>query len=255
MKRFYLSIITTTLLVLFTNAWAVARFAEKLCTDPDYYCIRVNPHESWENLFPNQDTRDIVRRINRMNIRLQTGMVIAIPKNLDRLTIYDVSPFPRYIEKSGEKTIYVSQEKLAFGAYDEEGELMWWGPISSGQDVCKGVIGGCTTPTGDYRIIRKQDYDCISTAFPRRADGDNGGAEMPFCMHFFRGFALHGSEELPGFRASHGCIRLFTEDARWLNEEFVDLPSGGGKGTRVVIDSVNNKRYSDESAANQFPQE
>jgi lipoprotein-anchoring transpeptidase ErfK/SrfK len=162
-------------------------------------------------------------------------MLIAIPKMLDRLTIYDVSPFPRYVESTGEKTIYINQKKLAWGAYDETGELLWWGPISSGKDNCSSILGGCLTPSGSYRIVRKQDIDCISTAFPKRPDGHNGGAIMPFCMHFFRGYALHGSEDIPGYRASHGCIRMFTEDAKWLNEEFVDVPDMGMKGTRVVI--------------------
>lgn len=238
MKRL-LIYVTTSMMVLFTTiTWSSTRFGESLCNNPDYYCLRIKNGDTWSNLFPDSETKDIVRRINRMNVRLRVGMIIAVPKNIDRITIYDVSPFPRYIESDGEKTIYISQEKLAWGAYDEDGELLWWGPISSGSDNCRGVIGGCSTPTGSYRIIRKQDIDCISTAFPRRADGNNGGAEMPFCMHFFRGYALHGSEEVPGYRASHGCIRMFTEDARWLNEEFVDLPGGGTRGTRVIIDGV-----------------
>lgn len=234
-------------MILFTcSAWPYVRFGETLCNSADYHCIKVKNGDTWASLFPNDETRDIIRRVNRMNVGLRPGMTIAVPKNIDRLTIYDVSPFPRYIESDGEKTIYISQQKLAWGAYDEDGELLWWGPISSGSDSCKNVIGGCSTPTGSFRIIRKQDIDCISTAFPRRVDGDNGGAQMPFCMHFFRGYALHGSEEVPGFRASHGCIRMFTEDARWLNEEFVDLPGGGMKGTRVIIDAVHDKDYANQ---------
>ncbi len=97
------------------------------------------------------------------------------------------------------------------------------GPISSGIGKCN-VTGGCSTPTGSFRAVRKQDLDCISTVFPRRANGLSGGAPMPYCIHFFRGYALHGSEEVPGYRASHGCVRMFIEDARWLNEEFIDLP-------------------------------
>ncbi|KTD17098.1 L,D-transpeptidase [Legionella jordanis] len=238
MKKFIL--LLALILATTTAAWSHKRFGETLCNHPDYFCITIKPGETWANLFPDAQSRDIVRRVNRMNISLRPGIVIAVPKNLDRITIYDVSPFPRYIESDGEKTIYVSQDMLAWGAYDESGELIWWGPISSGADKCPGVIGGCTTPTGAYRIIRKQDIDCISTAFPRRADGDNGGAEMPYCMHFFRGYALHGSGEVPGYRASHGCIRLFTEDARWLNEEFIDIPGGGLRGTRVIIGGVND---------------
>ena len=219
-----------------TIAWSQTRFSESLCDSPDYFCMKAKYGESWESLFPNEEERDIIRRVNRMNITLRAGMTIAVPKNIDRLTIYDVSPFPRYIDASGEKTIYVSQAKLAWGAYDDKGELLWWGPLSSGSGHCKGLDGTCTTPSGSFRVIRKQDIDCISTAFPMRSDGESGGAEMPYCMHFFRGYALHGSDTVPGYRASHGCVRIFVEDARWLNEEFVELPGGEGKGTRVIID-------------------
>lgn len=217
---------------------AQSRFGELLCKSPDYLCIKIKENESWETLFPNAEERDLVRRINRMNINLRGGMRIAVPKNIERLTIYDVSPFPRYINSVGEKTIYVSQKQLAWGAYDEQGELVWWGPISSGAGQCQSE-GHCLTPAGSFRIVRKQDFDCISTAFPIRADGNNGGAPMPYCMHFLRGFALHGSDTVPGYRASHGCIRMFIEDARWLNEEFIDLPGAGFKGTRVIVEEAN----------------
>ena len=127
---------------------------------------------------------------------------------------------------------------MAWGAYDEEGELVWWGPISSGANSCRGVRGKCHTPGGSYRFIRKQGIECVSSAFPRRRDGNHGGAVMPYCMHFFRGYAMHGSYTVPGHRASHGCVRMFIEDAQWLNKEFINLPGGGGKGTRIIIESL-----------------
>lgn len=233
--KFLMSIFVLTTL-LSSQALAYHRYGETLCDAPEYFCMKIKSGESWENLFPNEEEKDIVRRINRMNVKLRAGMVIAVPKNIDRVTIYDVSPFPRYIKPTGEKTIYVSQKQLAWGAYDEDGELLWWGPISSGIGKCA-VYGGCATPTGSFRVIRKQDIECVSTVFPRRANGENGGALMPYCMHFFRGYALHGSYEVPGYKASHGCVRMFIEDARWLNEEFIDVPGEGMKGTRVVVDA------------------
>lgn len=244
MKNWLIFTLTVTLFGVSTQANSQTRYGESLCTQPDYFCMKIKTGENWDQLFPNIEERDIVKRINRMNVRLRPGMTIAVPKNIDRLTIYDVAPFPRYIPSTGEKTIYVSQKKLAWGAYDADGELTWWGPISSGMGKCPGVFGGCSTPTGSFRVVRKQDIECISTVFPRRADGESGGAVMPYCMHFFRGFALHGSPELPGYRASHGCVRMFIEDARWLNEEFIDLPGGEMKGTRVIIDSPDDKNDS-----------
>ena len=136
------------------------------------------------------------------------------------------------------KPFLSAKKKLAWAAYDEGGELVWWGPASPGSGRCSASEGHCITPSGAFRVIRKQDIECISTAFPRRANGDNGGAPMPYCMHFFRGYALHGSYDVPGYRDSHGCVRIFIEDARWLNEEFIDVPGTGLKGTRVIVDSV-----------------
>lgn len=224
-------------------AMATQRYGEKLCQTPDYFCLKIRASDNWKNLFPNDKERDIVKRVNRMNVALRSGMTIAIPKHLHDLSIYDVSPFPRYIDDKGEKTIYIDQVELAWGAYNAEGELVWWGPISSGSGHCRGLDSSCLTPSGVFRVIRKQDIDCISTAFPVRESGINGGAIMPYCMHFFRGYALHGSEVVPGFRDSHGCVRLFIEDAKWLNEAFIDIPLEGSIiGTRVVVNAVSDRK-------------
>lgn len=63
---------------------------------------------------------------------------------------------------------------------------------------------------------------------------------MPYCMYFHKGFALHGSDDIPGYRASHGCIRMFTQDAKWLNEEFVSVNNERTNtlGTLVVVRPV-----------------
>ncbi len=224
------------LLMTFTlqNCWAL--YGEQFCNQADFHCIHVKSGDSWESLFSDPNQIDLVQRINRLNIHLRSGMTLAIPNNLEQLTIYDISPFPRFIPASGEKSIYVDQKKLAWAAYNQQGELVWWGPASGGSGLCSADQGDCLTPAGTFRIIRKNDETCVSTVFPKRANGESGGAIMPYCMHFWRGYALHGSEDVPGKAASHGCVRLFIQDARWLNEEFIDLPGAGGKvGTQVVI--------------------
>lgn len=234
--------IKTTLIFAFLtlginiNTLAAKRFGETLCDKEEYSCVKIKPNDTWEKLFPDPQQRDIVKRVNRMNVSIYPGMTIAIPKNINNITIYDVSPFPRYVAPTGEKVIYVNQKELAWGAYNDEGELVWWGPISTGTGNCPNIDGKCETPPGSFRIINKQDINCISTVFPIRKNGINGGATMPYCMHYYRGYALHGSNVVPGYRASHGCVRMFIEDARWLNEEFVSLPDEVGfKGTRVIV--------------------
>lgn len=220
----------------FHSGFAATRYGSVLCHQEHFHCLEVKSGETWASLFQDPQQIDLLQRINRMNVELKAGMILAIPDYLDALSIYDVSPFPRFIQENGEKTIYIDQFQLAWGAYNEAGELIWWGPISPGSGHCNSGQGDCLTPTGSFRIIRKSDETCISTVFPIRQDGASGGAIMPYCMHFWRGFALHGSEDVPGYAASHGCVRMFIQDARWLNEEFIDLPGAGGKiGTRVII--------------------
>ena len=234
--KMFVNCLCLILMILFTSPVLASNYGERLCaSSPDYYCLKIKRGDSWDKLFPNAEDKDIVKRVNRTNRELSPGEIIGVPENLSQLTIYDVSPFPRYIEPTGEKVIFVSQKELAWGAYDASGELKWWGPISSGRDYCSDVGRGCSTPSGSYRMIRKQGPECISTVFPIRPNGDNGGAEMPYCMHYYRGYALHGSFDVPGHRDSHGCVRLFIEDARWLNEEFIDLHGSGNRATRLVI--------------------
>ncbi len=84
-------------------------------------------------------------------------------------------------------------------------------------------------------MLRKGGADCVSRSFPKGIYGLRGGGEMPFCIFFYQGYALHGSTDLAGYPSSYGCLRLFVDDARWLNTEFVDLPKKGSKGTDVFI--------------------
>ena len=92
--------------------------------------------QTWENLFPNEQQRDVVQRLNRTYNYLWAGKVIVVPRNLAQKTIFDFSPFPLTINAEGEKQVIVDQDKLAWAAYDSDGKLVKWGPISSGQDRC-----------------------------------------------------------------------------------------------------------------------
>nr|WP_118996685.1 L,D-transpeptidase [Legionella oakridgensis] len=221
---------------------AVAKSADKplyygtaLCQYPQYQCIKVGRGESWEKLFPDETQRDLVQRLNRSYNYLWPGKEIVVPTNLNEVTIFDLSPFPLKIQSQEKvKQIIVDQDKLAWGAYDEQGRLVKWGPISSGSDKCSDNSSPtCRTKTGIYRIFSKESERCKSNVFPI----GKGGAKMPYCMYFHKGLALHGSDDIPGYRASHGCVRMFTRDAKWLNEEFVELSNERNNflGTKVVI--------------------
>lgn len=225
MKRTLVFITTVILSIIGINALAVQFYGEVLCRQTGYSCYQVKRGDTWTTLFPDENKRDIVMRANRINMSLRSGWTIAIPNNLDNITYFDVSPFPLRTIGTGQKTIIVDLNQLAWGAYDEQGNLIHWGPASGGQGWCGDVHRPCHTQTGNYTIYNKQGYDCISSKFPY----PTGGAAMPYCMHYFKAFALHGSFEVPGYNASHGCVRMYINDARWLNDNFVDY------GTKVIV--------------------
>lgn len=230
--------ITTLVLFMINIANAASFYGTALCGYPQYECIKAASGDTWEKLFPDPIQRDLVQRVNRSYNRLYTGREIAIPRNLAHINIYDISPFPLKIKGENEKQVIIDQEKLAWGAYDTEGNLLMWGPISSGRDKCSDSNKSCRTMPGIFRVFSKENVRCTSDVFPI----GKGGAKMPFCMYFHKGFALHGSDDIPGQRASHGCVRMFVQDAKWLNETFVELSSerNNFKGTVVIVRPLND---------------
>jgi hypothetical protein len=225
MKNVKNIIVLSGLFLVGLSGLAEAHYGARLCKEIGYHCVKVQRNETWESLFPNHETRDMVRRVNRMNISLSRGMTIAVPDNLN-INIMAVSPFPAAIEPSPTNKVIFNQEKLAWGAYDESGHLVKWGPAAGGKNYCPDIERSCRTMPGDFTIYQKRGEECVSTKFPV----GEGGAPMPYCMFFHGGYALHGSPNVPGFNASHGCVRLFTEDAEWLNEEFIHV----GR-TKVIV--------------------
>lgn len=207
-----------------------------LCSSPDFKCMKVGRGDTWARMFPDEGQRDLVQRLNRSYNYLWPGKTIVIPNDLAHATLFNISPFPQKIPTENEKLIVVDQDKLAWAAYDEQGTLVKWGPIASGRTKCPDSNHLCLTLTGTYRIFSKENANCKSDIFPI----GKGGAKMPYCMYFHKGFALHGSDDIPGYRASHGCVRLFTRDAKWLNEEFVNTATDENNhlGTKVVVRPV-----------------
>ncbi|MBS0288197.1 MAG: L,D-transpeptidase [Proteobacteria bacterium] len=122
--------------------------------------------------------------------------------------------------------INVDLGQLTWGAYDDGGNLVRSGHVSGGKKYCPDIGRSCRTVTGTFTIYTKKGEDCKSKIFPV----GKGGAPMPYCMFFRGGYALHGSNAVPDYNASHGCVRMSPSDAEWLNLEFVRVGS-----TRVNI--------------------
>jgi lipoprotein-anchoring transpeptidase ErfK/SrfK len=140
-------------------------------------------------------------KLNRLDAQhLRAGVTLVIPEQVDELTTF--SPFPRRLETAREipKLILVSLRVQAFGAY-EFGNLAHWGPTSSGKKATP-------TPAGLYHTNWKSKATRSSI---------NADWLLPwyFNLDNQRGISFH-QYDLPGYPASHGCLRLLADDAAWI---------------------------------------
>lgn len=221
-------------LLFSTIAVAGRMYGSNLCKQDGFHCVKVKRNQSWRSLWPDDGERDIVMRVNRMNTQLYQGLTIAVPDNLETADIMDFAPFPKQIQSTGEKLVVVDPRQYAWGAYDQDGSLVRWGPASAGSDWCRDLDEPCHTHEGVFRIFVLGSSSCYSTKFPL----PDGGAPMPYCMYFNNGQALHGEPNgLPGYNASHGCVRLYVNDAEWLRYDFVEGPNdyNNYRGTTVDV--------------------
>ncbi|KPJ68003.1 MAG: hypothetical protein AMJ43_00880 [Coxiella sp. DG_40] len=219
-----LLLFTATLILLVISSSTFGNYASHLCSLPGYTCIKVRRGDSWHTLWPDKQKRRIVMRLNRRNLDLYPGLIIAVPSNLLQINHLDISPLPHAIKSQRTRVIIIDLEKHAFGAYDAKGFLIHWGPVSAGKGWCPDIQKPCETPRGTSFVFSKGDAYCESATYPI----PEGGALIPYCMYFLNGFAMHAGD-LPGAHDSHGCVRMFYEDAEWLNKYFVK------NGTKVII--------------------
>src|SRR5579872_3631919 len=143
----------------------------------------------------------IVFKLNRRDLKhLKEGETIVIPNRGDSEMTY--SPYPLHTAKldSVKKILFVSRKVQAFAAYDS-GRLVKWGPTSTGKK---------TTPTPAQLFYTNwKSLETHSTV---------DGAwilKWYFNLDNLEGISLH-EYDLPGYPASHSCIRLLPEDAEWI---------------------------------------
>lgn len=127
------------------------------------------------------------------------GLVVPISWPEDELV---VSPMPsEYVwARAVPKLILVHQPLQVFGAY-EFGRLVRWGPVSTGRKETP-------TPIGIFNLTWKAR---------QRRSTDNEQWLLRWYFNFVnaRGVSFH-QFDLPGYPASHACVRLLERDAEWL---------------------------------------
>ncbi|MCF4101287.1 L,D-transpeptidase [Gillisia sp. M10.2A] len=157
--------------------------------------------DSFQNSYTDNQKK-LIFALNRMDSkRLRIGSPVVIPDTLD-LDLIKYSPFPEKLSilDSLPKTLLISQRVQGFALY-ERGKLVKWGPVSSGKK-------STPTPNGlhyaNYKAKKK-----VSTV--------NDSWLLPYYFNFmnFEGVGVH-QYSLPGYPASHACVRLYMEDAQYI---------------------------------------
>lgn len=128
---------------------------------------------------------------------------------------------PKKVEASNKRSFVFSARHLVWAAYDKSGNMVRSGHAAGGSEFCPEDGSNCRTVIGTFKVQRKGGADCQSSKYPL----GEGGAPMAYCMHFHKGYAIHGAPGSPNVHQSHGCIRVRTGVARWLNEEFLNVGS------------------------------
>ena len=174
---------------------------------------------------------DILEKLNRRDrehlLRADPpvpGIVVPVSWEADELA-YSLFPADWAAAAEHPKYLVVHQPMQAFAAY-EFGKLVRWGPISSGRKET-------ATPPGAYNLTWRSR---------RRRSTDNDAWLLEWYFNFIneRGISFH-QFDLPGYAASHACVRLLQRDAQWVyawgeqwtlsaDKRKVDVP-----GTPVLI--------------------
>ena len=216
MRRCIIALLALGLLLTVSKSQA-KRYVHKLCNTPNFECIKAPRSGSWQSLFKDKGT--MIQKLNRVSRRhVSRGMTIAVPKNYAELDMLDVAPFPKRVPNTGEKIFVFDPALLAWAAYSDQGHLVKWGPAVGGKNWCPDDRSACRTAVGKFRVYSRRGARCISYTYPR----PRGGAPMPYCVFFHRGFSVHAGP-LPGHHDSHGCVRTLKTDARWLDQKFFDI--------------------------------
>ena len=149
---------------------------------------------------------DIIEKLNRRDrehlIRTDPpapGIVVPATWEQDEPAY---SPFPAEWPAAVDtpKYLVVHQPMQAFAAY-EYGKLVKWGPVSSGRKET-------ATPPGSYNLTWR-------SRSRRSTDNDAWLLEWYFNFINERGISFH-QFDLPGYAASHACVRLLKRDAQWV---------------------------------------
>ncbi len=147
------------------------------------------------------DNIPILLAINHIDIsNLKKGMSVMVPDSFEHTSLKQFMPSKIQSAEGIKKLIVIYQRTQAFGFY-ENGILVRSGPVSSGRQAN-------ITPDGLY-FANWKGKRVISTV------DDSWVLKWNFNIDSDNGIGLH-QYALPGYPASHSCVRMFEYDAIWM---------------------------------------
>ncbi len=168
----------------------------------------------------------MVLAINRLDDKnLRQGMTLVIPTSFENIDQWEFMPSSIDAAKNIPKLIIISQRVQAFGVY-EFGTLVRNGPVSSGKQ---------STPTPSRLYFTNWKGKEVVSTF-----SDEWILKWNFNLSNFEGVSMH-QYALPGYPASHSCVRLYAHDAEWIYnwaDQWIVTSDGSTKlasGTPVII--------------------
>ncbi|WP_185126198.1 L,D-transpeptidase [Chryseobacterium sp. MYb7] len=171
--------------------------------------------------------RTAILALNRLDSKSKWNAdTLVVPAKIDT-TLMAYSPFPMQLDVlSGvKKFVIFSYPIQAFGVYSN-GSLVKWGPTSMGKKAAQ-TTRGLTFANWKKELA-------ISTV--------SSEWKLPynFNIHNLGGIGWH-EYTLPGYPASHSCLRLLRKDAKWLYsyaDTWILNPGGAttkARGTAVMV--------------------
>jgi len=148
------------------------------------------------------DRLTLLAKLNRVDLaHTRVGDTLVLPAD-SALSELDLAPLPQHLAAldSVPKLLVVAQRVQVFAAY-EWGRLVYWGPTSTGKRATP-------TPNGLFFTNWKAKKT-------RSTENAAWILYWYFNIENRRGVSLH-QYDLPGYPASHACVRLLYDDAEWI---------------------------------------
>lgn len=167
-----------------------------------HYLILNKNNVSLLRSITSQDTLNVLFALNRVDsLHLSSQDTLIVPDTfIADLRAY--ATFPSHLDELNtiHKIIIINIFLQDFGAY-EHGKLIHWGPLSMGKETTPTPTGLFFTNWKSKRAISTDNPDWIMNWY--------------FNLENTRGVSIH-EYALPGYAASHACIRMLHSDAFWF---------------------------------------